>query len=309
MFGSTLEVVIGLIFVFLVLSLVCSGLTEFVALLLSRRAHYLEQWVVQTLGSVDKANRFLDQPLIRSLVPPSARTGLRSGLSRLKSLHFNRPSDIPARTFAKALLNFVDPSLRAPTERRQIDAAKKRAETAGSPEVATVIEFALLEAKQDFTRVLDAIEKWFDDSMNRVGQWYRHWSKAIVFAFAVVLALALNADTINITSTLWNDPTVRAAVVAAAQEEATRPTLPTAPDSPQEIATDVNRLRELRIPLGWKSWDAFKSGFNGWLAFSKILGLTFTVAALMLGAPFWFDFLKRLTTARAGQTKEVTPAT
>ncbi len=106
LFGSAvLEVIIGLVFLYLLLSLICSALNEWIAGLLALRSKTLRDGIENML--VDPyaqglAERFFDNPLI-------------TGLARKGSGSF--PSYIDARTFTMALLDSVVPT-RAGTEPR-----------------------------------------------------------------------------------------------------------------------------------------------------------------------------------------------
>jgi len=60
----------------------------------------------------------------------------------------------------------------------------------------------------------------------------------------------------------------------------------------------------LGVPIGEKCWvpvDAPKGGIpRDWsYGLSKILGLLISGCAACLGAPFWFDVLKKLTNVRS----------
>jgi hypothetical protein len=127
-------------------------------------------------------------------------------------------------------------------------------------------------------------------------------------------------DTIRISERLWNDDAVRAAAVAQAQGAVATPTAtpapipsgaaatatptPTpAPTKAQAAADQVDQIKQLHFPLGWGAknepdgfWSAIGHRIAGWLI---------TIAALSLGAPFWFDLLSRLARLRsAGVTEQ-----
>ncbi len=87
-FGSNLlEVAIGVIFVFLLLSLLCSALGELIESFIRFRARDLERGVGKLLGNPDLVNDFFNHPLVKPLG--------------------EKPSYIPARTFSLALWNLA----------------------------------------------------------------------------------------------------------------------------------------------------------------------------------------------------------
>jgi hypothetical protein len=96
LFGSTLlDVVIGLVFTYLLLSIVCSAINEFVARLLQLRAKTLEAGIGNLLQDPDLAQMVLDNPLISGisfnrlsaprLSPRRARPSRRMGSWRYRS--------------------------------------------------------------------------------------------------------------------------------------------------------------------------------------------------------------------------------
>lgn len=99
LFGSAiLEVVIGVAFVYLLLSLLCSTLNEWIAGILQLRGKTLQEGIKNLLDdrhAPDLLERFMIHPLI-------------TGLSRKGAQNF--PSYIPARTFALALIDTLAPA-------------------------------------------------------------------------------------------------------------------------------------------------------------------------------------------------------
>ena len=96
MFGSTaLEIVIGLAFVYFLLSLVCSGIRESVASLLRLRAKTLEEALVNML---DKGfvNMIYQHPLVKGMIVP----GKKAGSER-------KPSYLSARLFTTVALDLA----------------------------------------------------------------------------------------------------------------------------------------------------------------------------------------------------------
>ena len=91
MFNSAiLDTVIGVVVIFLQLSLVCTAINEFVALCLRKRAKELEKGIRTLLTSPQLVDKFYAHPLIQGLRPDE-----------------RKPSYIPSRTFALALMDIV----------------------------------------------------------------------------------------------------------------------------------------------------------------------------------------------------------
>ncbi|MGI8917368.1 MAG: hypothetical protein ACR2H6_02115 [Pyrinomonadaceae bacterium] len=115
MFNSNiLDVAIGMIFVYLLLSLMCTAANEIIELMLKKRAIDLERGIRELLapgslsGKPDIVQKLYDHALINNLF------GGEYGESKIKSripwLRWKRtqlPSYIPARSFALALMDLV----------------------------------------------------------------------------------------------------------------------------------------------------------------------------------------------------------
>lgn len=101
MFGSTiLEVAIGMTLVYVLLSLICSTLNEWIARVFALRAGFLKNGIAN----------LLNDPVMKDLVGQFYKHPLIDGLSRKNELLplFNaKPSYISANTFAKVLIDLL----------------------------------------------------------------------------------------------------------------------------------------------------------------------------------------------------------
>jgi hypothetical protein len=168
-----------------------------------------------------------------------------------------------------------------------------------------LIEKAKREATSVETQVVhlrQEVEGWFDDSMQRIGGWYKRWTQRILLIVAALLVLILNTDTLLLVQHLSTEKDVRASILR--QAEATK--------SFDQVPKELNTVG---LPLGWSRnadddrrfpWitqgdkeDGFEVlGF--WLR--KLLGLLLTMGAISLGAPFWFDTLSKFMNLRGSGT-------
>jgi len=144
-------------------------------------------------------------------------------------------------------------------------------------------------ANGDLERFRHDAEAWFDDQMERLSGQYRRWVAWINLALGAGLILALNANAIRIAQLLWSDPTVRSAVVSNTGATGT---------GHQTSGQAIKTLQNLPLPLGWSGGWAH-SGYHLWLPLLyAILGGLLSLAAVSLGAPFWFDTLSQLARLR-----------
>jgi hypothetical protein len=280
---AALDVALGLIFVYLVLALVCSALNETISSVFSWRASFLREGVANLL---DPDNRSNGQELVKKLYAHPVLNALIRPVSRSQKLRY--PAYLPARVFASALLDFD-----ATGAKRSVEDAIEAVPSAQARKALTTL---WIEANGDAVAFRRAVESWFDDAMERVSGWYRRRVHLVMWLLAIAVAVGLNVDTIRIADHLWKDRTVRDVVVARTQNP------PSATQAPpiSGVATSVDTLKELELPIGWSaetrpndSWDWFLT------ALTKAIGLLLTAAALTLGAPFWFDLLGKVARVRS----------
>jgi len=72
------------------------------------------------------------------------------------------------------------------------------------------------DAQGDADRFRALLEKWYNDTMDRVAGWYKRQTQFILFLIGLVIAVIFNADTITITSILSKDRTARENLVQLA---------------------------------------------------------------------------------------------
>jgi hypothetical protein len=293
-FGSEmLDIAIGLIFLYLLLALLCSAANELVSRILALRSKTLEAGIRNLLEDKKDAqdrkllDLFYNHPLIRGLH--------RKG---------RRPSYIPARTFALTLMDILTPAEKDGSKvfrdiRKTLDALKPS-------ETKTWLLSLVAGAEENIAEVRRNIENWFDDAMARVSGWYKRKAQMITLAVAFVVTIGLNVDTFVIANSLYRDSSLRAAVVAAAEEALEEPL----PSDEEPALTKIERvqeeLEELQLPMGWPD-PGFKVD-SFWSVIQKLFGWIFTAFALSLGAPFWFDVLRKIGNLRSvgGKPEEPT---
>jgi hypothetical protein len=329
MFGlELLEIAIGLVFIYLLLSLICTSLREMIESYLKQRASDLERGIREMLtvpgqsgGAVDYVSKLYKHPLVRSLYQGDYDPAKKGNL----------PSYIPARTFALALMDVVMPT----TDEHRSGAAGSTYPVNKEPlplhplwvEVNKIPNqqvkealIPLLEAGgDDMRKVRENIEEWYNSSMDRVSGWYKRRSQVIVLVLGIIIAVIVNADTIILVRSLANDAAVRNALVTLSQEYVNSNAQSATPkpnaDSQYEsckedenssackIEKNLSEVRRLGLPLGWDFTDTRSAppfsleDPTPWL--SKICGWLITAFAISLGAPFWFDVLNKFIVIRS----------
>jgi hypothetical protein len=307
------DVAIGLIFVFFILALVCSGINEAIASSLRWRAQDLERGLWELLRDPEKAEHeataaleaLKKHPLITPMLYPQNKVKgkarqIHAEDGRLKTnSKTDFPSYLPSRTFASALLGLdqvvvITKGVDVRTGMRKLGDS---IEAIPSKPVQDALKALLTSAQGDAVYFRHSVEQWYDDQMERVSGWYRRRIQKVLWILAFAVAIALNADTLQIAKRLWVDPTQRAAIVSQAQRATS--------SSREQPAKE--QLRRLPVPLGWhlasarhdpQGFPFYEQPSMAWSLLAKLIGLTLTAVAISFGAPFWFDTLSKLARLR-----------
>jgi len=322
---ALLEVAVGLIFTWLVLSLATVELQDYVGSLFSWRAKFLEQALLNMLKDPALVRRVYEEPIIRAL-------GAMDTRGRLK-----KPTSLPSGSFASAFLEVIAGGGKKEDSRvvTSVSAASVRAGLLDlkteNIELARTLELVLsgldsksLETPDSVAKYHKNLSDWFDTVMAQASGWYKGRARVWSFIIGFVLAIIFNVDTLHITQQLWREPTLRAVIVAHAENQARAPQ--------PEIANLTQTFEDLAIPVGWNTVPAQDSSICSWPPvqpdqrpgvysagecreltnlpkwgdpygwFLKVFGLVVTGLAAMQGAPFWFEVLRKVLSIRAQPT-------
>jgi hypothetical protein len=335
-----LDVAIGLAFIYLLLSTICSSLAEGIESQLRARSKYLERGIATLLGdSKEAAKQFYIHPIIASFINHEGDSwirklfrwvGSRVSGKKIADHADQRPAYLPGDKFALVVLEMV----------------QRTGPNGGLlyPELAKRLESMLtgITTKEDQIKTLNV---WFDQVMERVSGWYKRHAQAWIRFLAVIVVVVVNADTLQITNILWMNPALRQQVVeqATARVQQTPPepvhvdytdSDETAPEEPtaevgnpgdsseKHYGVTTEQWQLLNQVGNWgadrkvlrddlDAWEAKQTGnpnsgsrsgvylaWVGYLLRQHALGWFVTVAAVSLGAPFWFGALNRLVNIR-----------
>ena len=271
LFGSTmLEVAIGMVFVYLLLSLLCSAINEYIEATLNYRgknlrkgielllndqgrgeqhlthlSRLLQRWgITSPIPSPDSEEAAGDEVRSSPSSPPDVSApkinlvdalyshGLIRGLYRDQRQR-KLPSYIPARTFALALWNMAGGSLSGgdTTDLEQIKSVIRQ--KVPHTELQQALITLIDEAGGDFDKARRNIEDWYNAAMDRVSGWYKRRVQIILLLLGFAMAVVLNADSINIGKALFQDDALRRSIVGQAENIAPLPT-PTPPATASE---------------------------------------------------------------------------
>ena len=327
MFGSKmLEVAIGIIFVFLLVSLICSAIREGIESWVKARAAFLEQGIRELLhdkSAVGIARSLYTHPLIYGLYLDEYRPRTDARLSGF-SPGGNLPSYIPARSFALALIDIAARGASSHGEASNPAApeltlalVRENVLNIENGPVQRVLLGAIDTAGGSMERAVANVAAWYDSGMDRVSGGYKRATQKLLLGIGLVIAVGMNVNTIAIAHFLFRHDAERAALVARAETVARDSSILRA-NRDVRYATARAALDSLRLPIGWddvtlvRPWttrqvvDAFGAttsvveGRGLWLhVFEPLVGWLITALAAMLGAPFWFDMLNKVMVIRS----------
>jgi hypothetical protein len=281
MFGlEILDVVIGLMFVYLLLSLLATAINEYISAVMNRRGKELARGIGRLLEDLEGpealrsafkglhssapvqslTEQFYNHPLIRPLATRRGRLfGMIHDEPRL-------PSYIPARTFALALLDVLgysepsatDPAPPAGSREASLIAIMKllkRESPLDLSEMKSMLENAHLPtdavirvmeastgAQSRLQHLHDGVEVWFNNAMDRVSGAYKRNVQGWLLVIGIVIACVMNADTIQMWRQLAANDELRTAMVERAT--ATLPTLDTVVNRPAGDSLTLEEARE-----------------------------------------------------------------
>jgi hypothetical protein len=241
-------------------------------------------------------------------------------ISSLKVNTTSFPSYIPSKNFSLAVMETIK---NGKDEIPTPDKIRQLLNDPASPvqgDFKKVLTGLLDAAENNIEKFRTGIEKFYDDAMERAGGWYKKKIQQWLLVIGTIITIILNVDTVQIAKLLWADKASLAKAADMAVEyvsENKSSSLPVAVIDTttgdtlyQRIVSQVNnikqvnvKLQELPIPIGWNKANRVTYEKGEYCAFLtgaavKLTGWAFTVVAIYLGAPFWFDLLNKFVNIR-----------
>jgi len=227
-FGAALDVAIGLIFVYLLVSLFVTALNEYISSFLNKRSEYLLGRVQSLLGGDGSEKKTGDwspemcsvwnHPLISAL---KSHSTTEDHCTKRGALLKNAPSYIPGKTFAVALTETLKPSEQAHLSFTQLKGAVSGIQNNDALKNALLPMIDNAEGKVEVFQQNVAV--WFDGAMDRTSGAYKRWIHRLTFWAGFAVAVAFNVNSLQLIDNLWRDPVARAGLVAQASVTASNP--------------------------------------------------------------------------------------
>lgn len=330
-FTPIIDVAIGLVFVYLLLGLIATGVQEVLTSYYSVRGRLLKQAIADLTGGGSQSDSLFVSIFHHPLVSSTAATKL--------------PSYLPSRTFALAVVDTLSKGGQAPVF-SQIEQGLTSLPPGPARDSLTIL---VKNAAGDLDALKLSIATWFDDAMDRVSGVYKRGSQYFAIGLGLALAIGLNVDSVSLANRLWQDQALRNSVVtqAAAYDNAQHQLASDSSASDEEklkaaqdnLKTNLAALQGLSLPIGWqeagkcatpeagtqldpddpckKAADQKPGTFGFWMwrvnvyfwhigvvgFLLAVMGWCITAIATAMGAPFWFDLLRNLFNVRGAGPK------
>jgi hypothetical protein len=315
-----LDVVIGLSYTFLAVSLLCSATREAIASLFQTRAKVLLDGVLTMLhepagkprvrGILPSLKRLLRldggfglaKLDVQSLTAEVMRHPLICGMAQRGRM----PSYIPSAIFARAFVSTLT------SRYGKGQTAAILLNKVGNEGLTQTLLAIMGEGPDDVAALENAVRIWYDTVMERISGWYKRRSQFVLFLVGLFYAAAMNIDALQLSQRLWTDSALTAELVQKAEQakpsSVAQPADATASALAQTKVAQAQAQELQTLPIGWPSarFDAV-SGMGGWaiaLSFA-LIGWIATAFAASLGSPFWFDGVGWLLALRGTGAKPV----
>lgn len=185
-------------------------------------------------------------------------------------------------------------------------------------------------ANGDTEAFMRGVQAWIHQVGQRATGWLRRRIMPVTLLISIAVAVITNADTVRVFQILTRNPEVaekvaaRAETIIASKAPCAKVVAGGATEAEKAECATLTYAKEQAIDvaplLGWQGdrlaltlstttdtgawWDPVFATVEvvrrePGAAFGKLVGLLLTTAALMLGAPFWFDVLQKLVKVRS----------
>ena len=317
MSNVALDVFIGLVFIYLLYSMLVSILAEMIANWFGLRARTLRLGITrmlcdsketdQRMGIVrdwllyepdtfkeSMAGQFYEHPNIKYLAKSQSKVVHASTIK-------TKPAYLHNDTFSHTIINMLRTKGQGIHDWAKVQFAVQNNVWNFDPETHEQLCALLQDSEDDMEAFIQRLEIWFDEMMERVNGWYKRKISLIMFLLGLLIAIGFNVDSIYIAKELSKndearDQLVELAIAKVESDSADAIDKDDLDKAYQSILAEVDSVNQvLGLGLPWNVSRDSKP--HDWPI--SVLGWFITALALTLGAPFWFDLLKKLVAIRS----------
>ncbi len=312
-----LDLIIGMAFVYFLLSLICVALQEIKARKYNERSENLRKWVYDTFKK-GKENNELAEKLWNNIII--------DGLTQ----EGKAASYIPKDVFVSALFDEIHYDSNDKKERKEsgnddnasskepydFNSIRESIETSTllPNRIKRVLRQIHSESYGNLESFKDRLEKWFENAMDRNAGTFKKQAQKWVLVFSICVTVFLNVDSVKLIDYFYRNPAEAARIADAAEKMlkdkvVVSDTSKTTKKLLEDVKLGINELKGLKLPIGWRKENLKRSfcNSNPWTnagnVLMTLLGWFITAIAVSLGAPFWYDTLNKLVDLRSAGKK------
>ncbi len=306
---QTLDVALGLSFIFFLFSVLVSTTSEMFLSWTNARGKMLWKAISHLLP---QSSHGKDAEPLKDFVQHPLMTGMHRHTSADASVAKHFPSYLSSAQFSQVLMDMLESkgtAEQAETRWEQIQKGITQlpADSRGSLRaLSRDAERNLLPGQEPMGVFQFLAGQWYDAMMDRTTGWYKRLTQAWNFGLGIVLAIACNLNVLAITKALSTNDELRAAFVQKAEASVKAQSELVAKMGVEEskgaravFDEAVTEISDAGFPVGWNKTTA-----KAWAAhpfstfFESLLGWLMAGAAAALGAQFWFDLMKKIINMR-----------
>jgi hypothetical protein len=263
--SAALEVAVALILIYVVLSLVCSGLAQSSAQALGIRGRLQTAYIVKlfsgssltTEAGVELARAFYQHQLVQADIVFQADSGRLGPVSWRRRVYGT--SRLQGARYTTAMLDLWT---RAEGHvHRGPGTLEERIARMPGPQMQELLLALLDGAGGDEETFRADVAALFEYGQSLIDARHARYVQIFLEFWALTVVVLLNVDTVDIADALWSQ------------------------------TGDTASTQDRTLPIGW-NMEEFALSFGA--VVSKVVGLLLTVGAITYGAEFWLGVLERL---------------
>jgi hypothetical protein len=233
MTGSTaIDVVISLIFIFLLYSMLASIIQEIVTNILGLRSRILLKSIARMLDDGDRINGIRRWDLANFIIEflknagnfffPFAGRAITKEFYNHPSIKYlsesswnDKPSYMRRSTFARTLIDMLKgTSITHTQDLAAVVRSALQARNSMPQETRQHLNVLFENAGGDIEKFTSSLEEWFDEVQERASGWFKRQTQLILFLIGFAIAWAFNVDSISIARLLAKNDKMREQFVA-----------------------------------------------------------------------------------------------
>ena len=230
--SGIIDIVIGLVFIYLLYSLLATLIQEIIASHFGFRGKMLERAIFRMLEDETKFNSKFTSVLY--LFRKSGNGGVKHSISYEYYKHplilflgerdnNGKPAYINKQTFSKVIVDLlrgkdVKPGddIRSMIQLSLDEKTTNWGDAKISEQTLTYLKSIWADAQGDVPKFKVSLEAWFDETMDRASGWYKKHTQIVLFFVGLAISIVFNVDTLKIVDKLEKDPKLRQQIVQQA---------------------------------------------------------------------------------------------